>query len=404
MTITAIRRMTLLGAAAAVFSCLFVLSFGYAQHAPQPHGVRIDVVAAGGVPEQVRLMLHDAAPDGFDVRAVSTESVARRHLQQMTTDGALVEAPAGAALVLTAGAAGVPLQQAVTNALSAVARGQGRDVRVADVVPLPGGDRAGLSAFALELGVLVPAVVGAIGFFLMGRRARLWIRVLGAATYAVLAAALAVVMLDPALGALTGAPWTLFGDVVMISGAFVLTVVALHSVFGLAGTAIAAAALFVVGNAVNGVAVPTRMLPDVYRQIAPWLPNNAAVHLVRSRVYFGGHGQGGPLLTLTIWLAVAVAIIAATDLVHLRLRRAVPVPAPDVYGTSLLALSRTRKGRRPTPHRASGSNAAGDPASRSGDGCDEPRPAPSDSVRIEVDATDRTPAVVVSVAIRDRRS
>ncbi|HZC70595.1 MAG TPA: hypothetical protein VE442_07875 [Jatrophihabitans sp.] len=388
--------MTILGAAAAAFSCLFVLSFGYAQHAPHPHDVRIDVVAPTGVAEQVRHSLDAAAPGGFDVRPVATETRARQHLEHMTTSGALVEAPGGEVRLLTASAAGLPLQQAVTNALSSVAHAQGHDPQLVDVVPLPDGDRGGISSFALELGLLVPAVVGAIGFFLMGRRARIWIRVAGAVAYAVLAAALATVMLDAALGALTGAPWALFGDAVMISGAFVLTVVALHCLFGLPGTALAAGALFVVGNAINGVAVPTSMLPDVYRQIAPWVPNNAAVHLVRSDTYFDGHDQGGPLLTLTIWLAAAVLIVAATDLVHAKLRRGMPVSAQEIYATPLLAnLRRRRDPARPSSQPpAVPNNAAAEVPS-----IPDAPPASPDSVRVEVGETSRTPAVVVTVAM-----
>lgn len=362
ITVSAIRRMTVLGAAAAVFSCLFVLSFGYAQHAPHPHDVRIDVVAPSGAAEQVGRALDAAAPGAFDVRAVPSEAVAQRHLRHMTTSGAFVDAPGGAARVLTASAAGVPLQQVVGKALGNVARAQGRDAQLVDVVPLPDADRSGLTAFALELGLLVPAVIGAIGCYLLGRRARVWIRLVGAVSYTALAGALAAVMLDAALGALTGAPWALFGDAVMISGAFVLSVVALHCVFGLQGTAIAAGGLFVLGNAINGVAVPTSMLPDVYRQIAPWMPNNAAVHLVRSDVYFGGHGQGGPLLTLTIWLAASVLIVALTDLVHVRLRRAMPARAPEIHAAPLVAhLGKRRRQARPSSHRKSVPDRAAEP-------------------------------------------
>lgn len=336
-TFAAMRRMVVLGMAAGVFSALLVLSFGYAQHSPRPHGVRIDVVASAGAVEQVRRQLAAAVPGGFDVRQVSTEALARQHLQHMTTSGALANTAGGAVWVLTASAEGLPLQQAVDQALSGVARAQGRKVQLVDVVALPARDRAGLSAFALELGLLVPAVIGAIGLFLLGRRARVWIRVLGAVVYAVVAAALAVVMLDAVLGALTGSPWVLFGDAVIIAAAFVLSVAALHCLLGLQGTAIAAGALIVVGNAVNGTAVPTNMLPEVYRQVAPWMPNNAAVHLARSDLYFAGHNQGGPLLTLSIWLAAAVLIVLATDLIHVRLCRATPHRAPLIHATSLAA-------------------------------------------------------------------
>jgi hypothetical protein len=231
---------------------------------------------------------------------------------------ALVAPATGAVRLLTAGAGGGPLQQAVIEALGAVAHAQARPVQLVDVVALPDGDRAGIGSFAFELGLLVPAVVGATGFFLIGRRSPIWIRVLGALTYAVLAAVLATLMLDAGLGALTGAPWALLGDAVLAAATFVLSVVALNSLFGLPGTGIAAGVLFVVGNAVNGAAIPTSMLPGGYRQVAPWLPNNAAVHLARSDLYFDGHGQGGPLLTLVIWLAAAVLVIAVSDAVRRR--------------------------------------------------------------------------------------
>lgn len=338
----ATRRMIALGIAAAVLSCLFVLSFGYAQHSPRPHGVRIDVVAPAGVAEQVAAALGHAAPGGFMVRPVTDVASARRRLREMRSDGALVERGSRPALVLTAGAAGVPLQQVINRALTSVASAQGRVARPVDVVPLSAHDRAGLSAFDLELGLLVPAMFAAVGLFLLGRRARLWVRVAGAAAYAVVAGAFAVVVLDAALGALTGAPWALFGDAAMVAGTLVMTIVALHCLLGLQGTAIATGALFIVGNAINGAAVPTRLLPGGYRQIAPWWPNNAAVYLVRSEQYFGGHGQSQPLTTLTVWLAAALVVIAVTDLVHLRARRAEPQRAAEIYGHSLIGSARAR--------------------------------------------------------------
>lgn len=99
----------------------------------------------------------------------------------------------------------------------------------------------------------------------------------------------------------------------LIAGTFVLAVVALHSALGMPGTALPAGALFVIGNAINGSAVPIAMLPDMYRQIAPWLPNNAAIHLIRSDMYFDGHGQSSALLTLTLWIAAAAVIIMLAD-------------------------------------------------------------------------------------------
>jgi hypothetical protein len=406
--------MVLLGVAAALFSCLYVLSFGYAQHSPRPHDVRIDVVAPADVTDHVRQALDTTVPGGFDVRPVSTESTAREHLRHMTTSGALVLTPAGGGRVLTASAQGLPLQNAVDRALDGVALARGVPAQHVDVAPLPDGDRFGLTCFSLELGLLVPAVVGAIGIFVMGRRARLWIRLLGAVAYAVVAAALAVLVLDTWLGALTGAPWALFGDAALICATFILSVVALHAVFGLPGTAVAAGALLVVGNAVNGVAVPTSMLPDVYRQIAPAMPNNAAVHLVRSDVYFDGHDQGASILTLVVWLVAAFLLVTLTDVVQQRHRAAVQARGGEVWGVPLAGLLRSTTQRtRPTTQQQARPeaeitapmvqvDAGGDvdttPSDLDSRHGPEERPTPAVPVRIEVRETAWTPAVVVTVS------
>lgn len=319
---SAVRRMVGLGIASAIFSCLFVLSFGYAQHSPRPHDVRIDVVGDPGLARTVQHALDRAVPGGFDTHEVASEAQARHDLRDMAAAGALISQAPGSTVALTAGALGVPLQQAVKAALGNVTSAQRRPARFVDVVPLPRGDQAGLAPFALELGLLVPALIGAVGFFLVARGRTGWLRVVGAVAYSVVAGVLGALMLDATLGALVDAPWALLGDAVLVAAAVALSVVALHSVFGFPGTALAAGIFFVVGNAVNGSAVPTSMLPGGYRELAPWLPNNAAIHLVRSDVYFGGHGQGGPILTLALWALVSLAVVAVADSVRARTRRA----------------------------------------------------------------------------------
>lgn len=94
--------------------------------------------------------------------------------------------------------------------------------------------------------------------------------------------------------------------------------------------------LVFVGNAASGGSVPTAMLPGVYRQISPWLPNGAIVHAVRAVVYFGGHGLGQPLLVLALWAGAGAIVLAANDALHAIERRrtgGAPVAAADIYAT-----------------------------------------------------------------------
>ena len=352
------RRTAGLVLGAVVLSALFVLSYGYALHAPRPHGLRLDVAGTSASP--IATALDHAQPGAFRVHEVADAGAARHDLENTTAYGALVVPVTGPLTIMTAGAAGLPAQQAATAALRAVATTDHRAVVTTDVVPVSAADRVGQSSFVYEIGLLIPGVIGSVGFYLVGRRARLWVRVGAATAYAVFAAALGVLVLDGSFGALTGSPGTLLLTGMLAAAAFVLSLAALHVVFGLPGTGIAAAALLVVGNAVNGSTVPIPFLPDGYRQLALWLPNAAAVRAFRNDVYFHDHALGRPLLTLTTWVVAALTVIAVADRVHLRRRRRNPSLHATIHSTPLL--TRRRHGRHELPvHRRAGERPARQP-------------------------------------------
>ena len=337
------RRMIVLVVGASLFSLLFVLSYGYAIHDPQPHHVRIDVFASAAAVDSVRSDLNKTEPGGFDVRASTDSQTARRDVLHASADGALIVGPGNTDQILVASAGGVSLEQLISNTLSTERRTHNRAVQIIDLVPLPAGDHAGQSSFVFEIGLLIPGVIGSVGFYLLGRRARLWVRVAAATGYAVLASVLGVVVLDAGLGALTGSPWTLIAIGTLVAAAFVLTVAALHALFGLPGTAIAGGVLLVVGNAINGSTVPIPLLPQGYRQIAPWFPNAAAVHAFRSDVYFHEHGLAQPMLALSLWVGGALIVIAIADVRHLRRRKLTPARHEQIHSTSVLQQVRDRR-------------------------------------------------------------
>ncbi|SCE41149.1 hypothetical protein GA0115240_15892 [Streptomyces sp. DvalAA-14] len=333
---------------ASILSCLFVLSYGYALHAPTPHRVRVDVVAAPSNTARLEQELRKTAPGSFDVRTRSTAQDARTDLHDASVYGALVVPSAGPVQVLTAGAEGLSLQQVVTGRLDMAAQMLHRPVQTVDEAPLPAGDRSGQSSFGLEVGLVVPGIAGSIMLYLFGRRSRLWFRVAAALGYAVLSAALGVLVMDLALGALTGSPWALMATGAAASMAFLLTMAAVHTLFGLPGTALGATAMVIVGNAANGSTVPVPMLPNVYRQVSPWLPNGAAIHAFRNVVYFSGHGLAQPLLTLALWALGSLTVISFADLLHGRQKRRTDTQHAQIHATpTLVHLLRRRTARQP---------------------------------------------------------
>lgn len=340
------RRLFVIALIAGLVALGITLSFGYADHDPTPHGVRVAVAAAPAVRAGVAAGLEHAQPGGFDVVAVASAQAATQSVRSQSAAGALIVPPRGAATIVTAGADGVSQQQALTAALTAATRAMHRPAQGLDVARLPRGDRAGLSSFVFELGLLIPSVLGGLGLFLLGMRLRLWWRASAAILFALLAAGAGVLAMDTILGALTGAGGALLGIGFLGALSFVLIVAALQALVGLPGTALAAAAFIFVGNAVSGGSVPVAFLPGGFRQIAPWLPNNAIVRATRDVVYFRGHDLGHPLLVLGLWPVVALIVIAAVDLLHLSERRRGPETANEIYGTPAFVHIGRRLGAR----------------------------------------------------------
>jgi len=363
-------RLFAIAVATALVSFTLTLSFGFADHAPAPHGVRLAVAAPAGFTRQLSAGLAHKAPGGFTVVPEPTAQVVTTSVREQTAAGGLMAGPAGPVTIVTAGAAGPSQQQAITAALTAAATALHRQARPLDVAPLPASDRAGLSVFVFELGLLIPSVIGGVGLFLAGRRYRIWWRLAAAALFALLAAGASVLMLDVVFGALAGAAVPLIGVGFLGALAFVAFVAACQAVTGLPGTGLAALAFVFVGNAVSGATLPFAFLPDGFRQVAPWLPNGAIVSAARDVVYLPDAGLEHPLLVLGIWLAGSLAVLAAMDLLHLAERRRAPKREAEIYAMPGTSHLRHRHARRraaavglPSPVSANRLSAGGGSAS-----------------------------------------
>ena len=339
-------RLFAIAIAAAVVSFVLTLSFGFADHAPSPHGVRIAVAGPAGFAAELTTGLAHAAPGGFTVVAAPSALAVIGSVRSQSAAGGLVTGVTGPVTIVTAGAAGLSQQQAITAALTAAATALHRQARPLDLAPLPASDRAGLSVFVFELGLLIPSVIGGIGLFLLGRRFRVWWRISAAALFALLAGCGSVLVLDAIFGALTGATAALIGIGFLGSFTFVAFVAACQAVTGLPGTGLAALAFVFIGNAVSGGTVPFAFLPDGFHQVAPWLPNGAIVSAARDIIYLPGSDLTHPLLVLGIWLAGSLAVLAGIDLLHLAERRHAPERAAEIYATPGTTHLRQRAARR----------------------------------------------------------
>jgi hypothetical protein len=89
------------------------------------------------------------------------------------------------------------------------------------------------------------------------------------------------------------------------------TAAGLIALAGPAGLGLSAALMIFIGNAFSGASAAPQLLPAAVGRIGQWLPPGAAVSLLRSTAYFGGHGASGHLTVLILWSVLGLAAIAA---------------------------------------------------------------------------------------------
>lgn len=140
------RRLFVVAVLSAILGLGITLSFGYADHDPHPHDVRIAVAAPAGVAARVQAGLQQAAPGGFRVIAVSGAGAATRAVRSQSALAALIVPASASNTVVTAGAEGLTEQQALTKALTAASSAMHRSARPLDVAPLQAATRPGCRA------------------------------------------------------------------------------------------------------------------------------------------------------------------------------------------------------------------------------------------------------------------
>jgi len=305
-------------------SFVFVSINVFTQHAPTAHRLRVAYVGSPIAQVFIQTGLDKAAPGAFELRRYPDAASARAAVLERSVYGAFIERKKSA-LLLSASAAGPSAQQSIGHAFAAMMTYAPPSMRVTlsskDLRPLPANDSRGLSSSALQFALLVSGFVFAILLFIFGRGAALSHRLLAIVLYVLASALVAALTVGPLIGALVGHFWAILAIAALFSMAIVLTTYGLESVFGLAGTGIAAFVLVLIGNSTAGGGSNQEFLPNVFRQIGQALPNGAMVRFVRNTVYFDGNHTSGTLAVIALWSVSGLALVLVAAPVRARLGR-----------------------------------------------------------------------------------
>jgi hypothetical protein len=267
----------------------------------------LPVVVAGPEPAAGALanQLRSQSPGAFQITRVADVAAGDAKLRAHQAYAVFVPSASGLSLRV-ASAASPTVAALLTQAVGEMSPG-GR-VEVTDVVPgaprdpRGGGFAAGVLPLALTsllAGVLVTLLVP-------GRSGRIGALV----GYAVLAGLVEPLVLQNWLGVLGGGYLPVAGAIALIALAVSAGIAGLGALLGRPGLALGAIVVFLVGNAISGVATAPQLLPKPWGMVGQWLPPGAGTTLVRCAAYFAWHGAARVGAILGGWAVVGLLLVS----------------------------------------------------------------------------------------------
>lgn len=329
---TAERRVLLGAIAGLAFGLCLVGSLLAAFHEPAPHELPVAVVAPTGVLSKTQAALDAQQPGAFRLDSYPTAQAARAAVTDGSHHGAFVVGAQGDELMV-AGAGGSAPVSLLTKVFTKVSAAEHQPLRVTDVVPLPEGDRQGLSSFFVVLGLVFSSLVFGAVSTLAGRGSRLVVHVSALIGFAALLGSGAAFLADDVLGALTGHYLLLAGLLALFSLSVAAPTAALARISPRAA-ALAVLTFIVLGvPSTGGPAGLSSFLPALFRSLNPVLPMSEVISGIASAHYFGGHSVAKALLVLGTWAVAGLVVLLVAGSVlrgrHNAGRHAgLPRPAP----------------------------------------------------------------------------
>ncbi|TDW19517.1 hypothetical protein [Kribbella kalugense] len=280
---------------------VFLIAFAWPSARSEPRDVPIAVSGPTPAVEQVKAQLGQAMPGGFDLTAVPDRAAAVQRIEDRDAYGAIVLDSAQPE-VLTASAGGPVVAQLLTQ----LAGKMDSQAKVTDVVPLPKDDPRGAGLAAGALPLVLGGIIAAGALTQLVRSGSK--RVIGAITFAVTGGLALAAVLQYWLGSFEGSYLGNAGVIAMSIGAISLTLLGLEWLLGTAGLALGSAVMMLLGNPLSGMTSAPEMLPNGWSTLGQLLPPGAAGTALRSVSFFDGAGAARPLVVLTCWLLLGLAL------------------------------------------------------------------------------------------------
>jgi hypothetical protein len=302
--------------AVTVVSAVFIVSFIGGLHDPGPRSVPVGLVGSPAQASRLNTALGQHAPAAFSVTSYPTATAARDAITGRRIDAAAIPRPPALHL-LVASAVSEAETNAILKAFTAAAAKAHLRLTVQNIRPLHRGDPEGLSMLFFIIALLAPSL--AFGNQLITRfgthLSELW-HLAMITVYAAIISAVATAIADAGIGALTGAPWAIFGVGALLAFTGAVACAAFTRWAGAIGFLILLLLFIPVGISSSGSTLGPHMITQWYADLGRALPPGAAQPAVRNVTYFGGNAITIPLLVLSAWALAGVIALALAAVMH----------------------------------------------------------------------------------------
>ena len=288
---------------------LVAIAFALPAARTAPRDVPIGLAGPQAASGQITEALEKQAPGAFAVTYYPGEAALRDAIRNRDVYGGIAFGPDGRSLLIATG--GSPMvAQMLTQIGNGPAQRAGLPLRTEDLAPPAVDDPRGAGLAASALPVTLAGLLPAVALVLALKR-EVWTRFAAVVIFSGLAGVSIAALLQYVLGSIDANFWGVAGGLTLGVLAAGLLMLGLGSMFGRVGLAVGALTALLLGNPLSGLTSAPEMLPVGWGQLGQWLPQGANATLLRSTAFFDGAGGALPVVVLTWWSLIGVALIVA---------------------------------------------------------------------------------------------
>ncbi len=290
---------------------ILVLLFLWPAGSAEPRNLPVGIVGPEQVTSQVAEQLDAKQPDAFSITQFSDEAAALAAIEEKNIYGAIVFGQEMKVIVASAANPSVAqlIRELGQSLMQLSAQQQGQmlpQLKVQEVAALPDSDPRGAVLGSSALPIVIGGIsLGAMAALrLKSRSAKTSLLIISSSVAGLLVAAL----LQGVFGVFSNSYALNATAIAAVMAAIAFALVGMHSALGLPGFGITAATLFLLGNPLNGVALPVEFYPEGWGLVGQLMPVGAGFELIKRINFFELADQSMQWWVLAAWITVGFVL------------------------------------------------------------------------------------------------